>query len=538
MALKPFSKSLFAFYRLLRRRLGNPLGQYHQLQSSSGISTCPKIIQTCLRVPQDDEHLRNKTLVLDVEGGLLRSTSTFSYFMLIAIEAGSFLRGFILLCLYPLLCCLTQEIETKIMVMVCFVGLREEKVVRIARATLPKYFLEDVGREGLEVVRGVKRVAGVCRLIPRVMAEAFLKEYTGFEVVVGREMKMIRGCYVGLLGKESEARLGQAKFDQTEMIGFGSSSSYFDYDHHQLFSRCKEVHLVTPEDKRKWSPLTRDQYPRPLIFHDGRLAFRPTPQATLAMFMWLPLSLPLTVLRTLIFVKLPYSISVAIGAVIGVTTRVINSPVHSGQVGCDEPHAQPSPQGHLYVCNHRTLLDPVYISAMLNKQVSTVTYSVSRVSELLSPIGTVRLTRNRDEDRRRMEQSLRQGDLVVCPEGTTCREPYLLRFSPLFVELVDEVYPVALVNWSGMFHGTSTGNFKYLDHFYYFMNPRPAYDVQFMDKMPTRMVIQGKGCESKEVANLVQGEIGRTLGFRSTTLTRKDKYLRLAGNEGFADTKQ
>ncbi|VAH74708.1 unnamed protein product [Triticum turgidum subsp. durum] len=239
MVLKPFSKSLLAFYRLLRRRLGNPLGQYHHLQSSSGISTCPKIIQTCLRVPQDNEHLRNKTLVLDVEGGLLRSTSTFPYFMLIAIEAGSFLRGFILLCLYPLLCCLPQEVETKIMVIVCFVGLREEKVVRVARATLPKYFLEDVGREGLEVVRGVKRVAGVCRLIPRVMAEAFLKEYTGFEVVVGREVKMIRGCYVGLLGKESEARLGQAKFDQNEMIGFGSSSNYFDYDHHQLFSRCK-----------------------------------------------------------------------------------------------------------------------------------------------------------------------------------------------------------------------------------------------------------------------------------------------------------
>lgn len=239
MSLKPFSKSLLAFYRLLRRRLGNPLGQFHHLKSPSSISIEPKIIQTCLRVPQDDEHLRDKTLILDVEGGLLRSTSIFPYFMLIAIEAGSFLRGFILLCLYPLLCCLTQEVESKIMVMVCFVGLREDKVVRVAQATLPKYFLEDVGREGLEVARGVKRVAGVCRLIPRVMVEPFLREYTGLEVVVGREVKMIRGRYVGLLGKESEGRLWQAKFDQTEMIGFGSSSSYFDYDHHQLFSRCK-----------------------------------------------------------------------------------------------------------------------------------------------------------------------------------------------------------------------------------------------------------------------------------------------------------
>uniref|UniRef100_A0ACD5VXV7 Uncharacterized protein n=1 Tax=Avena sativa TaxID=4498 RepID=A0ACD5VXV7_AVESA len=511
--------------------------QHLHPQSSSGISTNPQIIQTFLQAPQDDEHLQNKTLILDVQGGLLRSPSTFPYFMLVAIEAGSFLRGLILLCFYPLLCCLPQEVELQIMVMVCFMGLREEKVTRVARATLPKYFLEDVGREGLEVLRGVKRVVGVCRLIPRVMVEPFLKEYMGLEVVVGREVKMIRGRYVGLLEKESETRLAQEKLDQTEMIGFGSSSSYFGYDHHQIFSSCKEVYLVTPEEKRKWSALPRDQYPRPLIFHDGRLAFRPTPQATLAMFMWLPLALPLTLLRTLIFVKLPYPIAIAIGSVIGVTTRVINSPVHTSQVG-SEPDAQPSPQGHLYVCNHRTLLDPVYISAMLNKQVSAVTYSVSRVTELISPIRTVRLTRNRDEDRRRMDQSLRQGDLVVCPEGTTCREPYLLRFSHLFVELVDEVYPVALVNWSSMFHGTSTGRSKYLDHFYFFMNPRPAYDVQFMDKMPTRMVIDGKRCESYEVANLVQGEIGRVLGFQSTKLKRKDKYLRLAGNEGLADTKE
>jgi len=175
---------------------------------------------------------------------------------------------------------------------------------------------------------------------------------------------------------------------------------------------------------------------------------------------------------------------------------------------------------------------------MLNKKVSAVTYSVSRVSELLSPIQTIRLTRNRDEDRRRMEHSLQKGDLVICPEGTTCREPYLLRFSPLFVELIDEVYPVALTNWSNMFYGTSTGRSKYTDHFYYFMNPHPAYVVEFMDRMPTSVVINGRRCESYEVANMVQGEIGRVLGFEPTKLTRKDKYMILAGNEGIVDTKQ
>ncbi|XP_062197262.1 probable glycerol-3-phosphate acyltransferase 3 [Phragmites australis] len=534
MASKPLSKSFLAFYRFARRRLGIPPGHHHHRRSTSGIPTCPNIIQRCPLPSQDDDHLQNQDLILDIDG-LLRSSSTFPYFMLVAIEAGSFLRGLILLCLYPLLCCLTQEVQSMVMVMVCFLGLREEKVMRVTRAMLPKHFLEDVGREGLEVVRGYKRVIGLSRIIPRVMLEAFLKEYVGLETVMGREVKTVRGRYVGLLEKESEGRLGFAKLDGTEMVGFGSSSSFSDHDHHQLFSCCKDVYMVTPEQKRKWSPLPRDQYPRPLVFHDGRLAFRPTPQATLAMFMWLPFALLLTMLRTLVFVNLPYSISVPIGSVTGVTTRVIYSA--AGQAS-SEKLAQPKPLGRVYVCNHRTLLDPVYISAMLNKQVSAVTYSVSRVSELLSPIRTIRLTRNRDEDRRRMEQSLRQGDLVVCPEGTTCREPYLLRFSPLFVELVDEVYPVALANWSNMFYGTSTGKHKYLDHFYYFMNPHPAYVVEFMDKMPTRVVIDGRRCESYEVANMVQGEIGTVLGFELTKLTRKDKYQILAGNEGVVDAKQ
>ena len=59
-----------------------------------------------------------------------------------------------------------------------------------------------------------------------------------------------------------------------------------------------------------------------------------------------------------------------------------------------------------------------------------------------------------------------------------------------------------------------------------------------MDKMPTSVVINGRRCESYEVANMVQGEIGRVLGFEPTKLTRKDKYMILAGNEGIVDTKQ
>ena len=53
--------------------------------------------------------LSTKTLVFDVEGGLLRSFFAFPYFMLVALEAGGFLRGLLLLLLYSLVRCLDEE---------------------------------------------------------------------------------------------------------------------------------------------------------------------------------------------------------------------------------------------------------------------------------------------------------------------------------------------------------------------------------------------------------------------------------------------
>jgi glycerol-3-phosphate acyltransferase len=76
-------------------------------------------------------------------------------------------------------------------------------------------------------------------MIPRVMVEDFLKEYLGLEMVVGREVKLVRGRYVGLLEVEGERRLQLDELEGTEMVGFGSSSSYFSHNHHQLFTGCK-----------------------------------------------------------------------------------------------------------------------------------------------------------------------------------------------------------------------------------------------------------------------------------------------------------
>jgi glycerol-3-phosphate acyltransferase len=139
------------------------------------------------------------------------------------------------------------------------------------------------------------------------------------------------------------------------------------------------------------------------------------------------------------------------------------------------------------------------------------------------------LTRDREKDRIAMQKLLSQGDLVVCPEGTTCREPYLLRFSPLFAELTDDITPVAIDVEVSMFYGTTASGLKCLDPVFYLLNPFPSYTVKILEKLPSSRTCK---VSKYEVANHVQCEIAKALGFQCTSLTRKEKYMILAGNEG------
>lgn len=280
---------------------------------------------------------------------------------------------------------------------------------------------------------------------------------------------------------------------------------------------------VEESEKKSWCGFSKESCPNPFIFHDGRIAFLPTPMATLTMFIWFPFGLALALLRGLVFVALPYNLSVPILIMLGLNLTVINNT----KTSTDSLTAS-GKKNHLFVINHRTLMDPIYVSVALRKQVRAVTYSMSRVSEILSPIKTVRMTRNdREEDRRRMQMQLKSGPLVVCPEGTTCREPFLLRFSPLFTEVTDEVVPVAVNLHFSMFYGTTAGGFKVFDPLFFLMNPSSTYELEFLEKIKTSM-----GDDNYMIANKVQKALADALGFSCTKLKRKDKYMVLAGNEG------
>ncbi|PAN43718.1 hypothetical protein PAHAL_8G259800 [Panicum hallii] len=473
--------------------------------------------------------LQHTTLVVDVDAALLRSGGDlFPYFMLVALEAGGFLRGLVLLLLYPLLRLVGPRgaAAVRTMAAVSFCGLRAGARFRAGRAVLPKWLMEDVAAEAFDALRAAagegRAVAVVCATaMPRVMVEGFLREYLGVDAVVAPEMKVLWGFYTGLMEEADHKVVVAAATDEgKDVVGFAGSPEFLQ---HPLARCCKEIFLVSSDEKRRWRPLARDKYPKPMVFHDGRLAFRPTAADTLAMFAWLPFGAALGAARLAVALAVPYRYSTPLLAATGMSWRLKGG----------RPALPSGGRGQLFVCNHRTLIDPVYVSVALDRQVRAVSYSLSRLSELISPIGrTVRLTRDRDSDGAVMARLLDRGDLVVvCPEGTTCREPYLLRFSPLFAELSDDVVPVGIAVETSMFYATTAGGLKCFDPLYYMVNPRMCYTVQYLDKVDTSPVRSG-AAPSTDMANLVQRKMGDALGYGCTMLTRKDKYLMLAGNDG------
>jgi glycerol-3-phosphate acyltransferase len=481
-----------------------------------------------------------QTVVSDLDGTLLRSRSSFPYFMLIALEAGSPLRALVLLLLSPLVWLVynfvSESVGIKMLIFFSFAGLRLSAIESAARGVLPKFYLEDMHSISYRLFIACGR-RYVVTANPRIMVEPFLKEYLDVEAVMGTEIQATSGGYATgfvassssgvLVGMNKRSAVKNFFANETPDIGLGDRESDYPF-----MSICKEAYVVPSDEPTEAVP--KEEYLKPLIFHDGRLACRPTPLMSLVILLWTPIGLTLAVIRIIVGLLVPFQWAPFIGILLGVTVTIKGTPPPKTKTPTNNNNGPGagSRRGILFVCSHRTLLDPIFLSIAAGRRIPAVTYSISRVCEILSPIRTVRLTRCRDTDAFTMTTLLMEGDLAVCPEGTTCREPYLLRFSSLFAELAEHIVPVTMNIKIQLFHGTTARGWKCLDPIFFFMNPAPSYQVCFLEQLPPEMTCCAGGKSSHEVANYIQKVLADSLGFQCTNFTRKDKYKTLVGHDG------
>ncbi|KAK4793307.1 hypothetical protein SAY86_023742 [Trapa natans] len=468
------------------------------------------------------------TVVSELEGILLRDPDPFAYFMLVAFEASGIVRFALLLLIWPVIRTLEalgkRDAALRLMIFLAVAGVHMSEIQSVARAVLPKFYMDDVNMDAWKAFSSYPRRVIVTKT-PRVMVERFVKEHLLADEIVGSELAVnMFGYATGFVKDEKSPISGRA----VRLLGDGGGGPVIGLG--RLLSSylppcCQEI--LYPPYASEESPAEQHLRPLPVIFHDGRLVKRPTPFTALVILLWIPLGAIVAFIRIFIGLLLPLKLMPYMAPFLGGGMIVKGKPPSLPLAG----HSGSS--GVLFVCTHRTLMDPVVLSTALGRKVPAMTYSISRFSEILSPIPTVRLSRNRDVDAEMIKRQLEKGDLVVCPEGTTCREPFLLRFSALFAELTDKIVPVAMNYRVGFFHATTARGWKGLDPIFLFMNPRPIYEITFLNQLPAEVTCSG-GKSPYDVANYVQRILAATLGFECTNLTRKDKYKILAGNDGTA----
>ena len=140
-----------------------------------------------------DRH--ESSVVSELEGTLLKDPDPFSYFMLVAFEASGLFRFALLLLMWPVIRFLEmigmEQAGLKLMIFVAVAGVSESEIKSVARAVLPKFYMEDVDMEAWKVFSSCDERVVVTKM-PTIMVERFVKEHLRADEVVGCELVVNR----------------------------------------------------------------------------------------------------------------------------------------------------------------------------------------------------------------------------------------------------------------------------------------------------------------------------------------------------------
>lgn len=151
----------------------------------------------------DNQSSSSAAIACELEGVLLISKNSFPYFILTAFEAGSPLRALILFMFFPVLWLLDffgfQELSLRLMIFVSTAGVKVAVLKAVAKATLSRFFLEDINGSCFKILSGYKGKKYVVTCFPKFMVEAFLREFLDVDYVIGTEVISFKEWCLGFV---------------------------------------------------------------------------------------------------------------------------------------------------------------------------------------------------------------------------------------------------------------------------------------------------------------------------------------------------
>jgi len=175
--------------------------------------------------------LSMESVVAELEGTLVKNPDPFSYFMLVAFEASGFIRFALLLLFWPVIRVLhllgMEDAGLRLTVFIAVAGLRMSQIESVARAVLPKFYMDDLNMDGWSVFSQYDKKIVVTKT-PGVMVERFVKEHLRADEVIGSELVVNQfGFATGLVRDVGlvSSRVAKLFGDEELSLGMGKSNN-------------------------------------------------------------------------------------------------------------------------------------------------------------------------------------------------------------------------------------------------------------------------------------------------------------------------